>query len=156
MLIAAMNPCKCGWYGHESGRCSCSSASLESYNAKISGPLLDRIDMRVSVRQVEYTELTGKGKTESSAEIRARVEKARAIQLERCGACNALLPPELREKYCKPDAEGSRLLENAFNRLGLTARSYDRIVKAARTIADLEGSEEIKSRHVAEAVQYRR
>lgn len=156
MLVAAMNPCKCGWHGHESGRCSCSPLSLESYRAKISGPLLDRIDMHVNVRQVEYGELTSRGKSESSADVRARVEKARAVQRGRCGMSNALLPADLRDKYCKPDEAGSKLLESAFARLNLTARSYDKIVKVARTIADLDGSEAVLSRHVAEAVQYRR
>ncbi|MCL1820908.1 MAG: YifB family Mg chelatase-like AAA ATPase [Oscillospiraceae bacterium] len=158
MLVAAMNPCKCGWHGHESWRCTCTARSLEQYRARISGPLLDRIDMHVNVRHVEYTELVEPGGAESSAVIRERVGRARDIQRSRYGEgfYNATLPAELREKFCKPDSKGSELLESAFSRLGLTARSYDRIVKVARTIADLAGSESIESGHIAEAVQYRR
>ena len=157
MLVAAMNPCKCGWNGHESGRCSCSPRAIEQYRTKISGPLLDRIDMHVNVRNVEYGELTVKDGAEPSADIRGRVSRARERQRARYGAglYNAALPAELREEFCVLDGSGSKLLENAFSRLGLTARSYDRIVKVARTIADLEDSDSITAAHVAEAIQYR-
>lgn len=158
MLIAAMNPCKCGWAGHESGRCACSQKSLEQYRARISGPLLDRIDMHVNVRSVEYGELTSAERSESSSAIRERVEKAREIQRARYGEglYNATLPAEMRERFCVLDEGCAKLLEGAFTRLGLTARSFDRIVKVARTIADLAGCENIQAAHVAEAVQYRR
>jgi len=158
MLVAAMNPCKCGWNGHESDRCACTSRSLEQYRTRISGPLLDRIDMHVNVRHVEYNELTSKDSAEPSAVIRERVGKARALQRERYGEgfYNATLPAELREQFCVLDESGSKLLESAFTRLGLTARSYDRIVKVARTIADLAREKEISASHVAEAIQYRR
>ncbi|GHU90492.1 magnesium chelatase [Clostridia bacterium] len=157
-LVAAMNPCRCGWHGHESGRCRCSAASLESYRARISGPLLDRIDLHVAVRSVEYKDLTSDKTGEPSSAIRARVAAARALQAERYGstaAVNAHLSAELRDKWCRPNDAAEKLLDRAFRQLRLTARSYDRIVKVARTIADLSASEGILPPHVAEALQYR-
>ncbi|MCL2085077.1 MAG: ATP-binding protein, partial [Oscillospiraceae bacterium] len=159
MLIAAMNPCKCGWHGHPSDKCRCAEASLASYRGKLSGPLLDRIDLHVGVRSVEYYELTQPARAEASEDIRRRVEAARAVQRERYGdarVCNAHLSAEMRDKFCALDGEASKLLKSAFDRLGLSARSYDRIVKVARTAADLAGAESIGAPHIAEALQYRR
>ena len=159
MLVAAMNPCKCGWYGHPSGRCKCSELSVRRYRSRISGPLLDRMDLLLEVPALEYEELRRRTKAESSAEIKARVNAARAIQNARFAGttvhCNAQMgPAELRE-YCVLDEQGESLMQRAFDRMGLSARSYDRILRVARTIADLAGCEEIQMQHVAEAIQYR-
>ena len=160
MLVCAMNPCKCGWYGHPSDRCRCSPAAVEKYTSRLSGPLLDRIDLCIDVPSLEYDELAKKDDTvETSAEIRARVNSARRIQLERFGTdgpvCNAQMgQPELR-RYCSLDEDCQAVMKGAFERLGLTARSYDRILRVARTIADLDGSEDIRVEHLAEALQYR-
>ena len=159
MLVCAMNPCKCGWYGYGE-RCTCSRQSVEKYTAKLSGPLLDRIDLFVEVPALEYEEISSKdAPAESSAEIRARVNAARAVQrarLEPAGlTCNARMgQPEL-QAYCALDEGGTALLKGAFERFGLTARSHDRILRVARTIADLDGSEHIQVPHLAEAIQYR-
>ena len=159
MLVAAMNPCKCGWYGHPSGRCKCSELSVRRYRSRISGPLLDRMDLLLEVPALEYEELRRRTKAESSAEIKARVNAARDIQNRRFAGtdvhCNAQMgPAELRE-HCALDEQGENLMQRAFDRMGLSARSYDRILRVARTIADLAGSEEIQMQHVAEAIQYR-
>ncbi len=160
MLVAAMNPCKCGWHSFDNERCRCSETSVEIYRSRLSGPLLDRIDMHVTVRNIEYSELTSRTPTsEPSAVIRARVETARALQRARYGSdhlTNAHLPADMRATHCIPDAAGAALLEQAFTSLKLTPRSYDRIVKVARTIADLAGETQIQALHVAEALQYRR
>jgi len=161
MLVCAMNPCKCGWYGHPSGRCTCSPVKLQQYTAKISGPLLDRIDICIDVPSLDYEELSGRSApAETSADIRARVNAARAIQTARFGpdgpSCNAYMgQAELRE-YCRLDEACEALLKSAYERLGLTARSYDRILRVARTAADLEGAENIQVPHLAEALQYRK
>lgn len=159
MLICAMNPCRCGWYGHPSGRCTCSEAQVEQYMRRISGPLLDRIDMHITVPSVEYDAMRRREAAESSAEVRKRVNAAREIQKKRYEGtevtCNAYMTPAMIGKYCALDAAGDKLMRGAFDRLGLTGRSHDRILRMARTIADLEGCENIEAAHLAEAIQYR-
>jgi len=154
MLVAAMNPCACGFYGDATRECRCTPALIQRYLGKISGPLLDRIDIHVEVPAVPYQELRGKAASETSAEIRARVERARAIQQVR-GYYNARMPVRMIRKECALDASGERTLEMAVRRMGLSARAHDRILKVARTIADLDGSETVSAKHVAEGVQYR-
>ena len=160
MLVCAMNPCKCGWYGHPSGRCTCTEQSVRRYLSRLSGPLLDRIDICVDVPSLEYDELSGNTPpAESSAAIRARVNAARDIQTARYGpagpACNAQMGPRELRDYCKLDQPCQQLIRGAYDRLGLTARGYDRILRVARTIADLDGAEDIAVHHLAEALQYR-
>ena len=158
-LIAAMNPCPCGFYNHPVRQCTCSEDMVKRYLSKVSGPLLDRIDIHVEVPAVNYDDLTAKANEESSESIRKRVNKARAIQTKRFEgtsiSCNANIDSSLFQKVCVVDDRANMLLKNAFDKLGLTARAYDRILKVARTIADLEGSEVIKSHHLTEAIQYR-
>lgn len=159
MLVCAMNPCRCGWYGHPSGRCTCSEVQVESYMRRISGPLLDRIDMHIEVPSVEYEAMRRRERPESSAAIRQRVNAAREIQKKRFAgtdiSCNAYMTPPMIGRYCALDGAGEKLMKGAFDRLGLTGRSHDRILRMARTIADLEGSESILVHHLAEAIQYR-
>ena len=158
MLVCAMNPCKCGWYGHPSGRCRCSEQEVRRYHARISGPLLDRIDLIVEVPALDYEELRRKSPAEPSAAIRERVNAARERQRERFsdrGMCNARMQARELRRFCTPDAEGDALMKAAFDTMNLTARSYDRILRVARTIADLEGAEELGAAHIAEAIQYR-
>ena len=159
MLVCAMNPCRCGWYGHPSGRCTCSEQQVESYMRRISGPLLDRIDMHIEVPSVAYDAMRRRAKPESSAAIRQRVNAARKIQKARFAgtgvSCNAYMTPAMIGQFCQLDEAGERLMQNAFDRMGLTGRSHDRILRMARTIADLEGSESILPAHLAEAIQYR-
>ena len=159
MLVCAMNPCRCGWYGHPSGRCTCSEAAVQKYVSRISGPLLGRIDLHVRVPSVEYEAMRRKTQPENSATVRARVNAARAVQQTRYAgteiSCNAYMTPAMLAQYCTLDNAGERLMKNAFSKMGLTARSHDRILRVARTIADLDGSESIESFHLAEAIQYR-
>ena len=159
MLIAAMNPCRCGWYGHPSGRCTCTQQSVEKYRSRISGPLLDRIDIHVQVPSLTYDELSDRPDGESSETVRLRVEAARDIQRKRYEGsvteCNAYMSAKELEQYCQLDEECSALMKSAFERLGMTARSYDKIRRVARTIADLEGAEDISPMHIAEAIQFR-
>ena len=158
MLVCAMNPCKCGWYGQPGGRCRCTERSVRKYHAKLSGPLMDRIDIIVEVPALQYEELRQRPDAESSETIRDRVNAARLRQRARFGtraACNAQMGPREMEKYCALTPEGEALMKDAYSALGLTARSYDRILRVARTIADLAGAEEIAPEHLAEAVQYR-
>ena len=159
MLVCAMNPCRCGWYGHPSGRCTCSETQVEHYMRRISGPLLDRIDMHIEVPSVEYEAMRRRQAPETSAAVRARVNAAREIQKRRFAGtavtCNAYMTPAMIGQHCALDAAGEKLMKNAFDRLGLTGRSHDRILRMARTIADLEGCEHIEAGHLAEAIQYR-
>jgi magnesium chelatase family protein len=160
MVVAAMNPCPCGYFGHPTRACTCNSNMVSKYLSRISGPLLDRLDIHVEVPAVEFKQLSDREiKEEKSADIKARVNKARAIQRERYKdtniTCNARLDAKNFQKYCILDEPSKALLQAAFDKMGLSARAYDRIVKVARTIADLEGCPDIKSEHIAEAVQYR-
>ena len=159
MMVCAMNPCKCGWYGDPSGRCRCSRQSVENYQSRISGPMLDRIDLHINVPSVPYEQLKDRKPAESSERIRERVNRARDIQKRRYAGtgvyCNAQLLPGMMRDCCPLTEEARLLMEGAFDRLGLSARSYDRILKVARTIADLAGEEQISELHAAEAIQYR-
>ena len=159
MLVCAMNPCKCGWYGDPSGRCRCSDMAVQSYRSRISGPMLDRIDIVVEVPAVHFEDLRTRAEAEPSAAIKERVNAARNIQNKRFGAksgmCNARMGPEEMRRHCELDEAGAGLMKQAFEALGLTARSYDRILRVARTIADLEGSTDIQPHHLAEAISYR-
>lgn len=159
MLVCAMNPCKCGWYGHPSGRCRCSQNDIRRYQSRISGPLLDRIDIIVEAPSLEYEELQRKAPSESSAAIRERVNRARRVQHSRFRLdetmCNAHMSSGELRSFCELTHEGELLMHSAFDAMGLSARSHDRILRVARTIADLEGSETIEVEHLAEAIQYR-
>jgi len=160
MLIAAMNPCPCGYYNHPEKDCSCGPGIIRRYLSRISGPLLDRIDIHIEVTPVPFSSLNSQVKYESSATIRERVIKAREIQKTRfkdhkTTNCNAHLTPALMKKYCHLDSSGEQLLKTAMEKLNLSARAYDRILKVARTIADLDQSENIQPAHLAEAIQYR-
>lgn len=159
IFIASMNPCPCGYYGSNVKKCTCKPEQIKKYISKISGPLLDRIDLHIEVENVEYTKLENQVKLETSDEIRERVNKARNRQIERYKKykiySNAELTPNLIEKYCKIDDKSKELLEKAFKNLGLSARGYNKILKIARTIADLEEKEKIEISHIAEAIQYR-
>ena len=157
-LIAAMNPCPCGYLGDSSGRCRCTSDQIQRYRSRISGPILDRIDMHIDVPQVPKEMLYGDAdnKSETSADVRLRVEKSRQRQQQRSGKANHLLNSREIEKYCHLDQVNRSLLEQAIDRLGLSARASHRILRVARTIADLDESDDIKTNHLSEAVSYRR
>lgn len=159
MMIASMNPCECGYYGSDLKKCTCNAKSIKRYVGKISGPMLDRIDLHIEVKPVEYEKLAFTNKSETSKEIRNRVNAARNIQLERYKEigifCNAELDSNLLEKFCKLDKKSREIMQRAFEKFGLSARAHDKILKIARTIADLDNSEEIQYKHIAEAIQYR-
>lgn len=155
-LVAAMNPCPCGYLGDAGGRCRCTPDQIARYRAKVSGPLLDRIDMHIEVPALAHEELRDSAAGESSASVRERVERAYGLQHERQGKANAQLHPREIERYCVIDASAQALMQNAMTRLGLSARGYHRVLRLARTIADLAGQRDIAAAHVAEAIQYRR
>jgi magnesium chelatase family protein len=160
MLAAAMNPCPCGFFGDSTRECHCSPPQIQRYVSKISGPLIDRIDIHIEVPAVKYKELRGASAAEDSATVRERVLRARARQIERFAGerkvfANAQMPPKLIRKFCAISEDGEKMLENAISRLGLSARAHDRILKVARTIADLDESASLETRHLAEAIQYR-
>lgn len=158
-LVAAMNPCPCGYFGHPKKKCICSPGAVKNYLGKISGPMLDRLDIHVEVPAVEYDELTGKADGEASADIRKRVEAARALQQERYKGtgvyCNARLTSALIQKYCVLTPLADKVLKDAFERMGMSARSYDRVLKIARTVADLDRAESIDVQHIAQAIRFR-
>ena len=159
MLICAMNPCPCGHYGHPTKKCTCPSGAPARYLSKVSGPLLDRLDIHIEVPPVDYAQLSTTEESECSADIRKRVNEARAIQLERFKGttvtCNAKMIPAMTRKFCILTEDAAKILESSFEKLGLSARAYDKILKVARTIADLDKSEEIEKKHIFEAIQYR-
>lgn len=159
MLVASMNPCPCGFYGSKEKECTCSPQAIQKYMGKISGPLLDRIDIQVEVTPVKYEKLQGTEKIETSAKIKERVNKARIIQQNRYKELkihsNSQLTPNLIKKYCKLGEKEKQILKKAFETLGLSARAHDRILKVARTIADLDEKENIETSHITEAIQYR-
>jgi magnesium chelatase family protein len=160
MLVASMNPCPCGYYNHPEKECVCGPGIVQRYLSKVSGPLLDRIDLHVEVVPVSFDQMTTLRKNETSEEIRARVVSAREIQSERFKNqkniyCNAMMPSNMVKEICTINDAGRLLLKTAMERLGLSARAYDRILKVSRTIADLAASTDIKIEHLAEAIQYR-
>lgn len=159
MLVCAMNPCPCGYYGHPTKKCTCAKGAPAKYLSKVSGPLLDRMDIHIEVPQVDFKKLSSDEKGESSADIKKRVNEARAIQTTRFKGtdvtCNAKMTPEMTRKFCKLDDKCKDMLERCFEAMDLSARAYDKILRVARTIADLDSSENIELEHITEAVQYR-
>lgn len=159
MMLCAMNPCPCGFFGHPAKECKCTPAAKKRYLDKISGPILDRIDIHIEVAPVEYEQLSDKSMGESSAVIKERVDKAREVQRERFKGtevtCNAKMTPQMTKDYCVLSDEANNLLKISFEKLGMSARAYDKILRISRTIADLDSSENIELNHIAEALQYR-
>ena len=159
MLVCAMNPCPCGYYGHPTRKCTCPNGAPAKYLSKVSGPLLDRLDIHIEVPQVDFKKLSDDEPAESSAEIKKRVNEARKIQQERLKgtgiSCNGKMTPSQTRQFCKLDEQSKNLLEKSFEALGLSARAYDKILRVARTIADLDKSENIELEHITEAIQYR-
>ncbi len=155
-LIAAMNPCPCGYFGHSNGKCRCTPDIIARYQDRISGPLLDRIDMQIQVGALPHADLLKQADGEASASIHARVETAFERQQQRQGKANNLLSTTEIDLHCQPDEQAGQLLRNAMTKLNWSARAYHRVLKVARTIADLAGSVHITTSHVAEAIQYRR
>ena len=154
-----MNPCPCGWYGHPKRQCTCPPGAAQRYLARVSGPMLDRIDIHIEVPPVEFEKLSSEENGECSADIKKRVNAARKIQQERLKGtgitCNAKMTPEMTKLYCKPSPAALIMLEKVFDKLDLSARAYDKILRVSRTVADLEGSETVEAVHVARAVQFR-
>ena len=159
MLICAMNPCPCGFFGHPTKQCTCPKGAPARYLSKVSGPLLDRLDIHIEVPPVDYSQLSATEESECSKDIRKRVNEARAIQLKRFKGttvtCNAKMTPSMTRQFCVLSEDAAKILENSFEKLGLSARAYDKILKVARTIADLDKSETIEKKHIFEAIQYR-
>jgi len=159
MLVASMNPCPCGYLGDQKNQCRCSIPQVQKYRAKISGPLLDRIDLHVEAPAVDLSELSNQSNSECSDTVRERVEQSRMIQKERFQGngiiSNAFMMKSDIDKFCKLSTDNHSLLINAMNKLSLSARAYDRILKVSRTIADMESSKDIKKEHILEAIQYR-
>jgi magnesium chelatase family protein len=155
-LVAAMNPCPCGYWGHVSNKCRCTPDAILRYQGRISGPLLDRIDMQIQVESLPHEDFLKKAAGEPTAAVAARVESAFERQLQRQGKSNSSLSTKEIESHCAPDAQSDKLLRNAMTHFNWSARAYHRVLKVARTIADLAGSAAIAHAHVAEAVQYRR
>ena len=160
MLVASMNPCPCGYYGHPTKQCICTEYQRSHYMNRISGPLLDRIDLQIEVQPVNFDQMSSKQPGEPSANIRARVVAAREIQERRFHDvkgvyCNAQMTPSLLHRYAEPDAAGLEKLRDAMERMNMSARAYDRILKVARTIADLDASERVQQHHIMEAIGYR-
>ena len=160
MLVGAMNPCPCGYFGVDSRKCKCTPNQVERYVSKISGPLLDRIDIHIDVPAIGFVKLRSKGQRKGSAEIRSEVVKAREIQTERFGdgrvMTNSRMSHKQVEKFCELDSAGEQMLKYAMAEFGLSARAHDKICKVGRTIADLAGVENIDSEHIAEAIGYRK
>ena len=159
MLVAAMNPCPCGYYGHPTKKCVCTKKQVSQYLSKISGPLLDRFDLHIEVAPVEYDSLSSSKKEEPSSMVRERVQRAREIQIRRFKGtgitCNARITPDILHEVCRMSDDANDILKSVFERLGLSARAYDKILKVSRTVADMDGSEIIERRHVSRAVRYR-
>jgi magnesium chelatase family protein len=159
MLVAAMTPCPCGFLGDPQHACNCTPLAIQRYRNRLSGPLLDRLDLQIEVPHLAHRELAEPAPAETSATVRVRVEAARQRQRDRFAKkgvhCNARMRPRHLQCFCRPDAAGQTLLEKVTDRLGLSARSYTRILKVARTIADLAGREQVEVVHLAEAIQYR-
>ena len=163
MLVCAMNPCKCGYFGDPNRQCTCTPSATKKYLERVSGPLLDRIDIEIELPSVSYDEISGKAAPgEPSEKIRARVNRAREFARQRFAAAgdrvdvlNSNMPVDMLHRHCVPNKEASDLMRQAFDSLGLSARGHDRVLRVARTIADLAGSVEIKSEHIAEAIMYR-
>ena len=151
-----MNPCPCGWLGHASGKCRCTPEAAQRYQDRVSGPLLDRIDIQLAVAAMPPDSIGAQADGENSATIAARVAQAHALQVARQGKPNQRLGPREIERYCSPDAAGERLLRAAMQQLHWSARAYHRVLKVARTVADLESAVTVQAQHVAEAIQYRR
>jgi magnesium chelatase family protein len=160
VLVAAMNPCPCGFHGDPGDRCTCDPIVVARYRSRVSGPLLDRIDLHIPVNRVPFQDLASGPSPRETARVRGRVQDARVVQGERFSEsvgvfCNGQMGPRDIRLFCRPSSEVARLLQRALDRLGLSARAYHRILKVARTVADLDGSAEIGPAHVAEAIQYR-
>ena len=158
-MVVTMNPCPCGFYGHPTRKCTCPAGAPQRYLSRVSGPLLDRLDIHIEVPPVDFDDLSKTAKEESSASIKARVDRAREIQQARLAGtgitCNAKMDAALTRKFCTPTPAAAAMLKAAFEKLGLSARAYDKVLRVARTIADLDGAEQIDVPHIAEAVQYR-
>ena len=159
MVVAAMNPCPCGYYGHPTKKCTCSPFVINRYMSKISGPLLDRFDLHIEVSSIEYNDIVSKEQAESSAKIKERVEKARQRQRDRFAEYsiqnNAKITTSMAKKFCVMTDDAEKILKMSFEKLGLSARAYDKILKTALTIADLNGDDVISTSHIANAVSYR-